>query len=106
MQLRIFKEQHLIDKPLQDWQPEDFPLIGGIYCLNNGGYHGPTALTPKGYEAHIVLKHKGKPTYPGLADIEKYGLKCPPSAADADAMKRWKYTQSNKSSARRGFFLS
>jgi hypothetical protein len=28
-----------------------------------------------GYEKHVVNKHPGKPGYPGLADIGKYGLK-------------------------------
>lgn len=63
------------NKPIEQWTPEDFPLHGCIYCMNNGGYHGPTPLTAEDYETHIVKKHPGKPAYPGPADIEKYGLK-------------------------------
>ncbi len=64
-------------KPLEEWQPEEHPFIGCIYCMNNGGYHGPAPLTAEDYETHIVKKHPGKPAYPGPADIEKYGLELP-----------------------------
>jgi len=29
----------------------------------------------QGYEKHVLNKHPEKPCYPGLADIEHYGLK-------------------------------
>ena len=53
-------------KPLEEWKPEDFPLIGCIYCINNSGYHGPLPLAANDYERHIVKKHPGKPAVPGL----------------------------------------
>lgn len=65
----------LTNKPIEQWKPEDFPLVGCIYCINNGGYHGPMPQTIKEYEKHIVNKHKGKPAYPGPADVKKYDLK-------------------------------
>jgi hypothetical protein len=61
-------------KPLQEWTPNDFPLVGCIYCINNGGYRGPKPLSKEDYERHIVKMHERKPAYPGPADIELYGL--------------------------------
>jgi hypothetical protein len=63
-----------LHKPLEQWTNIDFVLNACIYCLNNGGYKGPSITTSDEYETHIVSKHPGKPAYPGPADIEKYRL--------------------------------
>ena len=59
-------------KPLIQWSNTDFVLNACIYCMNNGDYHGSTVTTPEEYERHIVSKHKGKPAYPGPADIKPW----------------------------------
>jgi hypothetical protein len=61
-------------KPLEQWTSTDFVLNACIYCNNNGGYKGPPITTPDEYDRHIISKHKGKPGYPGPADIQLYGL--------------------------------
>jgi DNA-binding transcriptional ArsR family regulator len=70
----FYKSQESL-KPLEEWTYADFRSNGCIWCINNGGYHGPLPLTTDEYERHIVMKHKNRPAYPGPADIEKYGLK-------------------------------
>jgi hypothetical protein len=76
-EISLHKFSHLTNKPLEEWKPEDFVAIGCIYCVNNGGYKGPLPQTKNEYLTHIVLKHKGKPGYPGPADIHLYSLKFP-----------------------------
>jgi hypothetical protein len=69
------QQQEPVIKPLEQWTYTDFRSNGCIYCINDGGYLGPLPLTTDEYERHIVAKHKDRPTYPGPADVEKYGLK-------------------------------
>jgi hypothetical protein len=57
-------------------QAENSDQSAAHYNIFQSCYYCDRQLTTKPeYELHIVASHKGKPAYPGISDIKKYGLK-------------------------------